>query len=350
MTKPPPRVYVDISWRTLFKIIALGVGIFVVILLRDVLEMLFAVFIFVAAVNPTISRLQRHMSRLLAVTLFYVLFAAGISLISALLIPSFIHQLNQLIGAVPLISGKIEPMLLRLQSSHQYSQVVNHAFGSVANNLQLLSDNFVQTTYGVVGGIALTLSGIVLSFYLLLEERNAREFFHQILPQNRYEAVYHTVSKISERMGSWIRGELLLMLIIGASNLLVYLVIGLKTPLPLATWAGLCELIPVLGPVMGVIPALVVSLSEGNILQAILVFAGSILLIQQLEAHIVVPKVMGKAVGLSPVLVILALLIGAKLFGLAGALISLPTAAVISVIVGEWPSLRKLWEESSLTE
>jgi predicted PurR-regulated permease PerM len=346
MNQPPQRVYIDISWRALFKIVIFVIGLFAVFFLRDILVMLFAVFIVVAALNPIIERWQLHMSRGLAVTFLYVILAAIIAFISYLLIPTFFHQLNDLVAALPNIISRAQPLFDSLHTSH-YPHLLEQAVNSVSGAASNLSGNILQRTYGLVGSLVTVLTGFVLSFYLLLEERNAKDFFNQILPQNRYDAVYETVSKISDRMGSWVRGQLLLMAIIGVSNLVIYIILGVHAPLALAVWAGLSELIPVAGPVLGVIPPLVVSLTSGNYVQALFVIIFGYFLLQQFEAHFVVPKVMGRAVGLSPVLVIIALLIGIKLMGITGALLAIPTAAVVSVIVGEYPSLRKIWEASS---
>jgi predicted PurR-regulated permease PerM len=98
---------------------------------------------------------------------------------------------------------------------------------------------------------------------------------------------------------------------------------------------------------LGLLPAVIVALTTGGPVQAILVLVLGYVVIQQLESHIVVPRVMSKAVGLSPVLVILALTVGVKLLGLTGAIIAVPIAAIISVVVGEWSELRKVWEEVS---
>lgn len=347
MNKPlPSKVVIDISWGSLLRVLSLGLGIWAVIVLKEVLIMLLVVFIFVAAVNPTIGRLQKHVSRFLAVSLFYSLLGLLLVLLSYAILPRLITQINDLVRSAPLIIGKWSPYLDSLRVGNNLT-VLDQAVNAASSGLDGFSRNLYNTTLNFFGGLATVLTGLVLSFYLLLEEKNAREFFHQVLPHHRFEAVYKTVSKISERMGHWVRGQVLLMLIIGFSNLVVYLFIRLPSPLPLAIWAGLCEVIPYVGPALGVIPAIIVALATGSILQAILVFVIGYLLIQQLEAHLVVPKVMGKAVGLSPVLVILAMLIGVKLFGLVGALVAVPAAAIISVVVGEWASLRKIWESSS---
>lgn len=344
MKQSQQRIILDISWEALLKVLAFVVGIWLVVLLREVLILLFAVFILVAAVNPTISRWQKHMSRFLAVLLFYAIFLGVVAVIVSVFVPSFIRQVNDLARALPEILDRLRPWLASFQTGS--SSIVDQTFAGFERSFQGISQGIVERTFVLFGGLATVFTGLVLGFYLLLEESNAREFFHQVLPHHRFEAVYNTVSKISDRMGSWVRGQVLLMLIIGASNLIVYLAVGLPSPLPLAIWAGLCEAIPYIGPLIGVLPAVIVAITTGSVLQAVLVVILGFFLIQQLEAHVVVPKVMSKAVGLSPVLVILALTVGVKLFGLIGAILAIPVAAIISVVVGEWSSLRKIWESA----
>lgn len=341
----PQRLLIDISWRALFKVILLTAGLVLAYQLRDVLMMLLIVFIFVAAVTPTIARLQVYVSRPLAVTIFYLSLIAVLALIFYVLLPTLVIQLESLIQSLPSIYDRTLPYFQSYQLGH--AGIVDQILGSVTSSLQHLSQNVVDTTYSVFGTLATIITGIILSFYLLLEEKNTGDFFHQVLPPHHFEAVYTTVSKITTRMGSWVRGQLLIMLIIGISNFIGYLIVGVPSPLPLAIWSGLAEAIPVIGTTLGMIPAIAVALATHGWVQALIVFGISFGIVQQIEMHIIVPRLMGKAVGLSPVLVILALLIGVKLAGLAGALIAVPTAAIISVIVGEWPSLRKAWDPDS---
>jgi len=297
-------------------------------------------------VNPTISRMQGYMSRFLAVLLFYVLMLAVLVVLGYVLIPNLINQMRELAKALPEFARHSQELLHSPQYT-QYVAYVDRGVAAIVNALNGFSQNFVDVTVNLLGNLAIVFTGVVISFYLLLEEKNAREFLHQVLPHDRFKPVYHTVSKISERMGHWGRGQLNLMLVIGVSNLVAFLLLGVHTPLPLAVWAGVCEVLPYIGPFIGLIPAVIVALTTGSVLQALLVILVSLVVIQQLEAHIVVPRIMSKAVGLSPVLVILALLVGAKLFGIAGAILGVPIAAVISVIVGEWPQLRTLWENGA---
>ncbi|HSI20477.1 MAG TPA: AI-2E family transporter [Verrucomicrobiae bacterium] len=333
----------DITWEALFKVVAVAIGIWAVILLRDVIILMLVVFIFVAAVNPTIGMLQKNMSRSLAVTLFFVVLIAALVGIAYVFIPLVIRQLQELNNSYPELIEKLKPYLTESQQV-QYSAVLDKIGSSISTTINTLSTDFISRGASFFSGVATFISGLIIGFYLLLEEKNAKEFFHQVLPRGRFQAVYVTVQKISEKMGYWIRGQFILMLLIAVANFIVYALIGVPTPLPLALWAGLCEAIPYIGPVLGMLPAIVISLIHGNFLAALLVFLIGFLVIQQIEASIIVPRVMGKAVGLSPVLVILAIVVGVKLFGVLGAIIAVPAAAGISVIVQEWPNLRKIWD------
>ena len=343
--KEPQTIIYDVSWTALLKVVTLCVGLLLVVMLREILIMLLVVFIFVAAVNPAITHLQKRVSRTWAVSIFYLCMLVVIAVLSYAFVPTLVKQIQELVHNMPAIIAKLKPAFASIQGGNG-SQLLDQIVSTITYSLNGFSQGLVDSTLNFVGGLVVAIAGLVLSFYLLLEEENAKEFFHQFLPPHRFEPVYHTVSKISERMGSWVSGQLSVIVIIGASNFIGYLLIGVHSPLPLAIWSGLCEVIPYVGPTLGLIPALIVAITTGSVLQAVLVLIVNVLIVQQIEAHIVVPKVMGKAVGLSPVLVILALLTGDKLFGLVGAVIAIPIAAIIAVVVGEWPQLRKIWEES----
>jgi len=343
MKNKSQRVEIDISWAVLFKILGLAIGLWVIVVLRDIWFMLLGVFLFVAVVNPIIRRWQRHMSRPLALTFFYTLLFALAVIVLSVFTPTLIAQVKDIAKTLPDLLSRVQPYL-KAQFPSSYVRISDQLVSTLQNGLQGFSNNLVATTVDIAGILALVATGIVVSFYLLLEEDNARIFLHQVLPSTRFKAVYKTADKIANRMGSWVRGQLSLMLIIGISDLVGYLILRVPAPLPLALWAGLCEAIPFVGPTLGLIPAVIVALATGNVGQAILVVIVGYFVIQQLEANVLVPRLMSKAVGLSPVLVILALLIGAQLFGGIGAIVAVPVAAAISVVVEEWPQLRTIWE------
>jgi predicted PurR-regulated permease PerM len=343
MSKQPTRITHDISWEALIRVLLFVIGIWAVIYLQDTIVLLLVVFLFVASVNPTITALQKWMSRTIAVVLFFVMLAVVLLAIGYMFIPLVIKQVTDLVQSYPTLVEKIKPYLSEGQAK-EYTALFNRISEGAQSAVNSFSTDFISKSASFFSGFITLLSGLVMSFYLLLEEKNAKEFFHQVLPRHRFQAVYTTVQKISDKMGYWIRGQVVIMLTIAAASFLAYLLIGVPTPLAFALWAGICEIIPYIGPWLGMLPPIIILLISGNFVGALLVFIVSFVVIQQLESAVIVPRVMSKAVGLSPIFVILALVVGGKLFGLLGAIVSVPAAAVLSVIVEEWPDLRKIWE------
>jgi predicted PurR-regulated permease PerM len=345
MSQEPQRLLHDISWSALLKVVLLAAGIWLVVTLHEIVFFMTVVFIFVAAVNPTISFMQRFMSRTVAVSLFFVALLLLMVGMAYLFIPALVRQINDLIAVYPTLLEQARPFL-RIDVNDETPNLFLRVIEAARTALDAIASTLIERGATFFVGLATFATGLVISFYLLLEEKNARDFFHQVLPKTQFQAVYTTVQKISDKMGYWIRGQLLIMTIVGAANFVIFSLIGLPSPLPLAIWSGLTELIPYVGPVLGILPALIVAIISENYLGALLVLIFSFLVIQQLESAFLVPRIMGKAVGLSPVLVILSLIIGVKLFGWVGAIIAVPGAAIISVIVQEWPQLRKVWSKA----
>lgn len=334
----------DISWSAIFKILITAVAVWAFFAVREILFMLFVVFIFVAAVNPTIKNMQKHMSRGLAVALFFTILVITVTLLSYLFLPKLVTQVNALGEVIPDIINKLRPALESLRSGSS-SSTVNDVISNASGSLGNAGSNAFGAILSFFGGLASVVTGLVLSFYLLLEEKNAREFLHQIMPRNRFEPAYAMLRKISHQMGAWIRGQLTIMLFVGLLNVLVYAIIGVSSPLPLGLWSGLMEVIPYIGPVIGVMPGVFVAINTGDILTVALVIIVNFFVIQQIQNFYITPRVMAKAVGLSPVFVILAMLVGIALFGVTGAIIALPSAAIVSVIIGDWHNLKQLWED-----
>lgn len=343
------RYTIDISWMALFKILAMLAGIWAIVFLKDIVVMMFLVFIFVGVINPFVKWMEKYMRRTLAVTVVYAILLLLISLFVYMFIPPLVTQLNELSKTLPDTMDKIKSFT-QLRNSTRYEALIDQALKALTGSLSTISGNLYGFTLGVFGGLATFLTGLVLSFYLLLEEKSAQVFFYQVLPRDRYEAVYTTVMKISNTIGSWARGQFFLMGIIWIANFILFLIMGVPSPLPLSIFAGLCEIIPYIGPILGIAPAVIVEALTGNPVYALLILGISLFGIQQVQGHLIVPRVMSKVIGLSPVLVILSLLIGSKMYGLIGALVAIPTAAIIAVIVGEWPQLRKLWEKGPVSE
>ena len=149
----------------------------------------------------------------------------------------------------------------------------------------------------------------------------------------RQERVKGLIIQIEEKLGGWFRGQFFLSLVIGTLSYIGLLILGVPYALPLAVVAGVMEVVPVIGPIISAIPSILIALTISPLLG--LAVAVMYFVIQQLENHLIVPQVMKRAVGINPLFVILAIAVGSRLLGFAGALLAVPIAVVIQIIVAE---------------
>jgi predicted PurR-regulated permease PerM len=177
---------------------------------------------------------------------------------------------------------------------------------------------------------------LILTFYLLVEAGQLRTSLLQLFPPMRRARVDAISREITVKVSAWLGGQLVLGGIIGATSALGLWLLGVPFFYVLALIAGIGELIPVVGPILSAIPAIAVasSISLKTMLFVIVFFVVQ----QQIENHVLVPKVMARQVGVSAVTVILALLIGGKLLGILGAILAVPTAAILQVLFSELTS------------
>jgi predicted PurR-regulated permease PerM len=208
----------------------------------------------------------------------------------------------------------------------------------ISNALGSLAGNIIPAVRGVLGGGCTIFLILVLAFYLAGEDRGLKRFFRSILPVDYQPYFTRMMNRIQEKMGKWLRGQLLLSLVIFVVTAIALFILHLITGavpfwLVLALIAGVLEIVPFLGPfIAGTIAVLLVIGSSFWVAVIIIILY---LLIQQLENHILVPKIMQKTVGLNPIVIILVIVIGARLAGILGALIAIPVAAVVQVFLSD---------------
>lgn len=330
---------IDISMRAIFKILGVILGLWFLYAIRDIVLLFFIVIVLVVALAPVVEKLQEHMPRGLAVGLVFIVLLALFSLIVGLLIPPVIGQVTELTHNLPFYSQRIEQLINQLQIETIDQSSAQEIVQQLSRALSTISTSLVQVTINLLGGLVNVFTVLVLGFYLLLEERGIRKMFLAFLPVEHKVDIINALNKVGVKLGAWLRGQLLLMVIIGLVTGIWTSALGLPYALTLALWAGLTEVIPYVGPIIGGIPILIIAFLDSPIKAIIAIVLLAIT--QQVESNFIVPKVMQRSVGLSPVIVILALLIGGKLFGIAGTILSVPVAATIAVVIEEWPKIMK---------
>ena len=190
-------------------------------------------------------------------------------------------------------------------------------------------DAFAVTTK-IFGSIFSVLAIFIISFYLNYYYDEFKNFFAKLFRHDSRPFVLKTLDLINDKLGAWLRGELLLMICIGLMSWFALTILKVPNAIPLALLSGILEIIPTLGPIISAIPAVIVAItiSPALALTVIIIYV----IIQLIENHFLVPKVMEKAVGLNPVIIILSVIIGANLMGMSGALLAIPFISFIIVI------------------
>ena len=282
--------------------------------------------------------LRGRFPRWLAILIVYVLLIGSLSLIGILIIPALIDQTQQLWVKIPAFIDRLQGFLIQhglLSHPITWKEAVarapgspSEAFGTAAAAMTKL----VQTVFGFV-------TVLILTFYLLIEGESLFSAFIRLFPAERRERAGELSRKVSEKVSSWLIGQLILASVIGTSSAVGLYVLGVPYFYVLALIAAIGEMVPLIGPILAAVPAVVAALSVSP---RIAVFVITFFIIQQqIENHLLVPRIMSRQVGVSAVTVITALLIGAAIRGVVGAVLAVPTAAIAQVFVHEFAEQRE---------
>ena len=316
-------------------IILLFVAAFI---LRDILLVVMAAVVIASSIEPIIKWCkQSRVARLPAVILIYVglglLFAATFYFILLPLLNEtsvFLNDLPNYIKSVDLwnpIQGSFlgsQPIVKNLSDSFALSKIVSDFNATVAS----LSGGFVSTISTVFGGLMSFTLIIVLSFYLAVQENGIGMFLKTITPIKHRKYVVDLWNRSEIKIGLWLQGQMVLAVIVAVLTYLGLMLLGVQHALILACLAGIFELIPLFGPILSSIPAVFIAFLDKGLTFSLIVI-GFFVIIQQFENHLIYPLVVRKVTGVSPVIVILAIITGFKLAGFLGLLLSVPIATIL---------------------
>ena len=309
---------IDISHKTIVFITLFLLGLWILYQILDLILLLFVALIFMSAISPVLKLLTTvKIPKPLGILLIYLLIFSVLGTVLTISFTPLIEQTSRLIQVLPDAVSKI------LQVSNVDSSFLQKEFGNITGNLF----SFTKTIFDNVITIILLL---VLTFYLLLERENLEKRTAQLFV-GQEERVRKLLVEVEEKLGSWLRGQLTLSIIIGTLSFIGLTLLQVPYALPLAIWAGLLEVVPVIGPIISAIPAVILAFTITPVLGAGV--AAMYFVIQQLENHLIVPQVMKKAVGLNPLIVILAISVGGRLLGIGGALLAVPIVVVAQIII-----------------
>lgn len=338
---------INISTMTIFKIIAIILGLWLLYLVRDVLALFFLALILTATFDAPVDWMAKHkIPRSFGVLIIYIIFFLIVGLLVYFLIPPLLSQFQEFGKDLPAHVAALENTLNGIT---QYAQSYNIQFNT-SDFLMRNTSNFFQSSNQIfsttVGVFSFFISGMVvlaLTFYMLVKEDGMNKFLLFITPKIYQDRAISVVNRIKNKIGSWLAGQLLLMLIIFVLDFAALSIFRIPYALVLAIIAGLLEIVPYLGPIISIALASIIGFLISPVTG--LIILGILTIIQQIESNIIVPQLMKKVVGLNPILVILALMIGVKLGGVLGAILAVPIATSINVIFNHFFDQKEMGED-----
>jgi predicted PurR-regulated permease PerM len=334
------REFTHRAIRVVFIVAAAGILLATLWAARSALMIIYVSSIIAMGFSPMVRRIQhphtpgaRAIPRMLAILAIYVTVVGAVVIVGLMVVPPLVEQAGELWARTPQAFSDLQRFLIRhgLMSRRVSLEeaVQNAPAGSGGNAVNTV----LIAIWSVVGGVLGVVTILILSFYLLVEAQGLFNYVTRLVPagsRGRFIGVSHEIVK---KVSAWLSAQFILAVVMGTFTAVGLGLMGVPYFYVVALIAAVGETIPIVGPVVAGITAVAVALTVSPKLA--LMVGIYFLVLHQLEANILVPKIMERRVGVSPVTVIVALLIGAELWGLTGAILAIPTAAILSAIISE---------------
>jgi len=314
---------IEISHRTIIFTVLFLLSLWLLYQVKDIILSLFVAFIIMAALNPTVERMEKlKIPRAAAIIVFYIVFFGFFGVMVAAMVPPLVDQTAVLFGKVPEYVKQINlPWLDSSAISSQFSK-----FGSIPENL-------IKVTVGIFMNVINIFTLAVITFYFLMERKKLAKYVSVLFSDGSRQKAIDFMERLEIRMGKWVRAEVVLMVIIGTMTYVGLRILGIEFCLPLAMMAGFLEVVPNIGPTIAAIPAVIAGLTisplHGLAVLVLYIF------IQQIENGLIVPKVMAKGLGINPLVVIISLAVGLKLGGVLGMILGVPVFLLAQEVLAE---------------
>jgi predicted PurR-regulated permease PerM len=314
---------IEISERSIVFAILFPLGLAFLWLIHDILFSLLIAFILMSALRPIVNflvgkRFPRGPATFMVFFGFILIFGGLVYMI----IPPIVAETTSFVRNFPGIVQSLNPQL------RQYVDIT-----SIAQYLPDFTNNIFKIIGGVFSNFLFLLTTMFFTLYFLLEVDIIDKVISPFFPQSRVKHIKEIATGVEHKLTSWFWGQITLMTVIGVITYICLTIAGVRYALPLAVLAGLLEIVPNLGPIIAAVPAVTIGLADSYVLGISLLAVYFI--IQQLENAIIVPVIMKRAIGISPIFTLLALLIGGKIGGVLGVLLSIPILIIIQAIITE---------------
>jgi len=291
---------------------------------------------------------RRRISRIAAIVVIYLIFAIIVLLLCVRVMPLFLGDLQELALQLPGYASQLQELLTHLQEDYRRFNLPGYVRDLIDNNIQGLGNLLtaeLERSYnfliGLFGRVLLLLLVPILTFYFLRDEAILKEKLLALFPGRARRRLVALAVDIDTALGAFIRGALLVSLAVGLMTYIGLLILGVKYPLVLSIIAGITNLIPYIGPIIGAVPALLIALLEEPLLSLKVLIL--IVVVQQVESQLITPYVIGRSARMHPLAIILILLLAGKLFGITGLILAIPAAIVVRILVKHLLPVVKKW-------
>ena len=313
---------IEISHRTIIFTGVFIISLWVLYMIREIILQFFLALLITAILNPLVTRLsKRKIPRAASVLVVYLMLFAVVTISIAAVVPPLVEQTTAFITNFPVFVNKLGI------SSLISDQVVEQFIIQIGSLPAKIANLVISTFSNIIGLVAV----LVFAFYLLSEREKLDEQLATLMGREKENLFESKMALVETRLGSWARGQLTLMFVVGLSNYVGLTLLGIPFSLPLSILAGLLEIVPYIGPLVAAIPAVLIGFGISPVLGV--ATAALAFLVQQLENYLFVPKIMQRSTGVHPIITLLSLAIGFKLVGVIGILISVPVFITLQVLI-----------------
>ena len=342
VSQPYSWTFGRVAWATLV-LISVILGFWFLYRFNQVIFILFIAIVIGTVIRPPVAWLhQRGLPQTAGVIIVYLLLLLLLTGFLLLLFPLISEQSATIAAAMPDYYQNLREWVVN--HPNQFLSGLSEFLPSALPNLRPVqqTEQELMASAGQVAGYVSSLAKgiftaimiLALAFYWTLEGPRIIHSFLRVIPQNKRESISELISAMESKVGSYMVGQAILCTVIGILALIAYLLIGLPNALVLALIAGVLEAVPMIGPLLGAVPAALVALSIAPD-KLIWVIVATVV-IQQVENSLLVPRIMKRTVGVNPFVTLLALFAFSTLFGLAGALMAIPMAAMIQLALNHF--------------
>lgn len=333
------NVNITISSGTIIKSILFVLLIGALFFLKDLLLIVMTAIVIASAIEPiTKWFISYKIPRIAAVLLVYMIIILALLSLFYFFAPPLLQEASNFFAFLPKytnvfnISDTVGGNFISGSDAIAKSFSLSDTLSKIQSSFSNVSEGFIKTASVVFGGALSFILIIVFSFYFAVQKTGIDDFLRVITPVRHQEYILDLWRRSQLKIGLWMQGQLILVLIVGVLVYIGLTILDVRYALLLAVLAGIFELIPLFGPILAAIPGVMIAFADGGVTLGLLV-TGLYLIIQQFENHLIYPLVVTKVVGVPPLLVIIALIIGAQFAGFLGIILSVPIAAIVQELV-----------------